>query len=147
MICPGDYTADGTVDVEDVLAVIAGYGTQYSVKDLLLVFAEFGAQCPWRRNRRPSQVPGRDVPVGEAEGLDLLQAKPTYVPSEVVSSPPVPHFVKVATERGPPTLQAPFICQLCGECLNLRHPHTHIRVAPCSVSIAAISLGIAHCKC
>ena len=45
-----------------------------------------------------------------SERLDLLQAKPTYVPSEVVSSPPVPHFVKVATERGPPTLQAPFIC-------------------------------------
>ena len=41
-----------------------------------------------------------------SERLDLLQAKPTYVPSEAVSSPPIPHFVKVAAEHGPPTLQA-----------------------------------------
>ena len=50
-----------------------------------------------------------------SERLDLLQAKPTYVPSEAVLSPPVPHFVEVAAERGLPTLQAPFICQLCGD--------------------------------
>ena len=50
-----------------------------------------------------------------SERFDLLQTKPTYVPSEAVSSPPVPHFVKVAAEHGPPKLQAPFICQLCGD--------------------------------
>ena len=50
-----------------------------------------------------------------SERFDLLQVKPTYVPSEAVSSPPIPHFVKVAAEHGPPTLQAPFICQLCGD--------------------------------
>jgi hypothetical protein len=47
-----------------------------------------------------------------SERFDLLQKKPTYVPSEAVSSPPVPHFVKVAAEHGPPKLQAPFMCQL-----------------------------------
>ena len=50
-----------------------------------------------------------------SERFDLLQKKPTCVPSEAVSSPPVPHFVKVAAEHGPPKLQAPFMCQRCGD--------------------------------
>ena len=47
--------------------------------------------------------------------FDLLQVKPADVPSEAVSSPSLPRFVKVAAEHGPPTLQAPFICEPCGD--------------------------------
>ena len=56
-----------------------------------------------------------------SERLDLIQQKPTYTPADAIESPQVPHFVKVssgcddATEHTPPTMQAPFICQLCGD--------------------------------
>ena len=43
--CPGDVTGDGSVDVEDGLMVIAGYGTIYAVDDLLEVLAAFGSSC------------------------------------------------------------------------------------------------------
>jgi hypothetical protein len=43
--CGGDVTGDGSVDVEDVLMVIAGYGTIYTVDDLLEVLAAFGSSC------------------------------------------------------------------------------------------------------
>ena len=50
-----------------------------------------------------------------SERFDLLQRKPTYVPADAVASPQVPHFVKLAAEHGPPMLQAPLVCQLCGD--------------------------------
>jgi hypothetical protein len=43
--CDGDVTGDSVVDVEDVLEVIAGYGTIYTVDDLLGVLAAFGSSC------------------------------------------------------------------------------------------------------
>ena len=56
-----------------------------------------------------------------SERLDLIQQKPAYTPADAIESPQVPHFVNVsngcagATEHTPPTMQAPFICQLCGD--------------------------------
>ncbi len=50
-----------------------------------------------------------------SERSDLLQRKVAYIPSEAVQSPDVPHFVKVAAASDPPKLQAPFVCQLCGD--------------------------------
>jgi len=50
-----------------------------------------------------------------SERLDLLQRKPTYIPADAVASPQVPHFVKTAAANGLPMLQAPFVCQLCGD--------------------------------
>ncbi|MCH2139222.1 MAG: hypothetical protein MK074_09270 [Phycisphaerales bacterium] len=43
--CPGDFNNDGEVDVDDILAVIAGFGGEYDVNDLLTVLAEFGNDC------------------------------------------------------------------------------------------------------
>jgi len=43
--CPGDFNGDGVVGVEDVLAVIAGWGTTYTVEDLLVVLANYGNGC------------------------------------------------------------------------------------------------------
>jgi hypothetical protein len=43
--CPGDFNSDGVVGVEDVLAVIAGWGTTYSVEDLLIVLSQYGNAC------------------------------------------------------------------------------------------------------
>ena len=43
--CPGDLNGDGIVDVEDVLTCIAGFGSEYTVDDLLEVLAEFGSNC------------------------------------------------------------------------------------------------------
>ena len=50
-----------------------------------------------------------------SERLDLLRKKPPYVPAEAVESPEVPHFVTVAAAGDAPKLQAPFVCQLCGD--------------------------------
>ena len=56
-----------------------------------------------------------------SERFDLLQRKPVYTPAADVASPEVPHFVKVASaqpgaaEHRHPVLQAPFVCQLCGD--------------------------------
>ena len=56
-----------------------------------------------------------------SERLDLVRQKPTYTPADAIISPHVPHFVEVsntvaaATQHVPPTIQAPFICQLCGD--------------------------------
>jgi hypothetical protein len=44
-ICPGDINGDMLVDVEDLLAAIAGYGNDYSVEDILEILANFGATC------------------------------------------------------------------------------------------------------
>ncbi len=43
--CDGDANGDGVVDVEDVLVVIAGFGTDYNVEDLLIVLANYGSDC------------------------------------------------------------------------------------------------------
>ena len=56
-----------------------------------------------------------------SERLDFILQKPAYIPADAIESPEVPHFVKVskgyagAIEHTPPTMQAPFICQLCGD--------------------------------
>ena len=61
-----------------------------------------------------SQKPPKRVHLSERS--DLLQMNPpAYVPSEAVSSPSVPHFVKMAAELGAPKLQPPCVCQLCGD--------------------------------
>ena len=44
-MCPGDLNGDMVVDVEDVLTCIAGFGSEYTVDDLLEVLAEFGSNC------------------------------------------------------------------------------------------------------
>ena len=44
--CPGDFDDSGTVDVSDLLAVIAGWDDPYNVNDLLLVISEWGSTCP-----------------------------------------------------------------------------------------------------
>jgi len=44
-MCPGDVNGDMLVDVEDLLAAIAGYGDDYSVEDILEILANFGATC------------------------------------------------------------------------------------------------------
>jgi len=43
--CVGDLTGDGLVDVDDILAGIAGFGTDYTVDDILLILANFGNPC------------------------------------------------------------------------------------------------------
>ncbi|MCH2136154.1 MAG: hypothetical protein MK101_06175 [Phycisphaerales bacterium] len=43
--CPGDLDGSGTVDVDDILACIAGFGTDYTVDDILTVLANFGNDC------------------------------------------------------------------------------------------------------
>jgi hypothetical protein len=43
--CPGDLNGDNVVDVEDVLTCIAGFGSVYTVDDLLEVLAEYGSNC------------------------------------------------------------------------------------------------------
>ena len=44
--CPGDITGDGTVGVDDLLAVIADWNDPYTVDDLLEVIANWNATCP-----------------------------------------------------------------------------------------------------
>ena len=43
--CPGDMNGDGGIGVDDLLAVIAGWGSPYNVDDLLLVIQSWGG-CP-----------------------------------------------------------------------------------------------------
>ena len=43
--CAGDIDGNGTVDVEDILAAIAGFGTIYDINDILEVIAAFGTDC------------------------------------------------------------------------------------------------------
>jgi protocatechuate 3,4-dioxygenase beta subunit len=43
--CPGDMDDDDTVNVNDLLLVIGGWGNPYTVDDLLLVIANWGS-CP-----------------------------------------------------------------------------------------------------
>ena len=43
--CAGDRDGDGTVDVNDLLAIIAGWGDPYGVDDLLEVISCWG-DCP-----------------------------------------------------------------------------------------------------
>ena len=43
--CPGDYNGDSTVNVDDLLHVIAGWGDPYTVDNLLEVIASWGS-CP-----------------------------------------------------------------------------------------------------
>jgi hypothetical protein len=43
--CPGDLTGDGVVDVNDILEAVAGYGTDYTVDDILLALENFGTAC------------------------------------------------------------------------------------------------------
>ena len=43
--CDGDFNEDTTVNVEDLLAVIAAWGTPYDVDDLLMVIANWGSDC------------------------------------------------------------------------------------------------------
>ncbi len=42
--CSGDIDGDGDADVDDVLAIINGFGTKYDVDDLLNTIADFGCQ-------------------------------------------------------------------------------------------------------
>jgi len=44
-MCVGDIDGNGVVDVEDVLDVIAGFGTDYTVDDILVVLGAFGSDC------------------------------------------------------------------------------------------------------
>ena len=43
--CSGDLDDDGSVNVDDLLAVIAGWGDPYDVDDLLIVIGAWGS-CP-----------------------------------------------------------------------------------------------------
>ncbi|MDP7030408.1 MAG: proprotein convertase P-domain-containing protein [Phycisphaerales bacterium] len=43
--CDGDLTGDGVVDVDDILEAVAGFGTLYTVDDILLVLENFGSPC------------------------------------------------------------------------------------------------------
>ncbi|MDP6312243.1 MAG: hypothetical protein QF781_08820, partial [Phycisphaerales bacterium] len=43
--CVGDIDGNGTVDVEDILEVIAGFGSIYDVDDILTVIEAFGNDC------------------------------------------------------------------------------------------------------
>ncbi len=43
--CVGDTDGNGVVDVEDILAVIAGFGTEYTVDDILVVLGAYGSDC------------------------------------------------------------------------------------------------------
>ena len=54
-----------------------------------------------------------------SERFDLIRPKMKYVPASAVDSPAVPHFAQVADEERPAVIQAPVVCQLCGEgCLS-----------------------------
>ena len=54
-----------------------------------------------------------------SERFDLIRPKMKYVPASAVDSPAVPHFAQVADEERPAMIQAPVVCQLCGEgCLS-----------------------------
>jgi hypothetical protein len=43
--CVGDIDGNGTVDVEDILDAIAGFGSIYDVNDILIVIGAFGSDC------------------------------------------------------------------------------------------------------
>ncbi|MCH2142100.1 MAG: proprotein convertase P-domain-containing protein [Phycisphaerales bacterium] len=43
--CDGDFTGDGVVGVDDLLEVVAGFGTLYGVDDILLVLERYGIIC------------------------------------------------------------------------------------------------------
>ena len=43
--CDGDFDDTGSVNVNDLLTVIAGWGDPYNVDDLLLVIANWGSDC------------------------------------------------------------------------------------------------------
>ena len=43
--CDGDFNADGTVNVDDILTVLGGFGSQYNVDDILMVLGNFGNDC------------------------------------------------------------------------------------------------------
>ena len=40
--CSGDYTNDGQTNIEDLLAIIDGWGNPYTVEDLLTVLDDYG---------------------------------------------------------------------------------------------------------
>lgn len=44
--CPGEFTDDGVVNVNDLLAVVAGWDDPYNVDDLLLVISQWNTTCP-----------------------------------------------------------------------------------------------------
>ena len=50
-----------------------------------------------------------------SERFDLIRTKMKYAPALAVKSPAVPHFAQVADEEGAAVIQAPVVCQLCGE--------------------------------
>lgn len=43
--CDGDFNDDGTVNVNDILTLLGGFGTEYTVDDILLCLANFGNDC------------------------------------------------------------------------------------------------------
>jgi len=43
--CDGDFTGDGIVDVNDILEAVAGFGTDYTVDDILLALENYGNPC------------------------------------------------------------------------------------------------------
>ncbi|MCH2138686.1 MAG: S8 family serine peptidase, partial [Phycisphaerales bacterium] len=44
-VCPGDIDGSGSVDVDDLLMAIAGFGDDYTVDDVLTILAHFGSNC------------------------------------------------------------------------------------------------------
>jgi hypothetical protein len=45
MPCDGDLDGNGTVDVNDLLTAIDGFGGAYDVNDILSILANFGNDC------------------------------------------------------------------------------------------------------
>jgi plastocyanin len=43
--CDGDFNGDNVVDVNDILHVLAGFGSEYDVNDILMILSAFGDTC------------------------------------------------------------------------------------------------------
>ncbi|MDP7030554.1 MAG: hypothetical protein QF733_10075 [Phycisphaerales bacterium] len=43
--CDGDLNGDGVIGVDDILEAVSGFGTDYTVDDILLVLKNFGNAC------------------------------------------------------------------------------------------------------
>ena len=50
-----------------------------------------------------------------SERLDLIRKKPAYTPADEIMSPTIPHFARTQMQPTSATVQAPVICQLCGD--------------------------------
>ncbi len=45
LVCPGDLTGDGRVDLDDLSVLLFGFGAQYDLSDLQLMLFQFGGTC------------------------------------------------------------------------------------------------------